>query len=122
MGVDHTPKLIVGFQLDTEAIDNWLEEHDIEDPYEINEWLSENHKECGIHFSSYGNNYSDKKEYYLVFFDSDELDDGLTIKDLLKIDDKSLNNMKMVYQLLTGEELKCDTVHDIPVNVVLYVW
>ena len=131
MGVDYDAKLIIGFELDSEKVEQWMKEHGIEDSYDINELLKEKFPEIpekicksgyrsstwSIYIVRYGNNYNGDCEYFLTFYEGG----SFKIKDI-DITPEMLDIAKKVYKEIIEEEVDCPTVSDIEIFSVLYVW
>lgn len=120
MGIDYTPVLIVGFNLESEDVQKWMSSKNIEDPYEINMTLNNIYPELSkmaLFVVGAGDQYSGESEFYLSFFDGDT-----KISNIKKITEEHLQLAKKVYNDLTGKELECSCVDDIEIYAVLHVW
>ena len=133
MGVDYDAKLIIGFELDSEKVKDWMSKYDIEDEDELNSKLKEKFPEipekiyknnaiksstASIYIVRYGNNYSDQIEYFLTFYES-----GIKIKDIEQITPELFEIAKKVYRDIEGTDLvECSSIKDIPIFATLYVW
>jgi predicted ester cyclase len=121
------PKLIVGFDLDTDKVKAWMEEHKIDNPSKINEYIQEkfpeiprNSPDWSIYISYYGNRISNEVYYYLRFNNHQ----SFKIKDI-SITTEMLSTAKKVIKELTNEEIDCPTIQDIPIFsrwYLLYEW
>ena len=133
MGVDYDAELIVGFSLDEDKIKQWMDKHNIDDYSDIDKVLKTKFPEIpekvlihpgqlysgslSLYVVRYGNEYSGENNYYLSFYRC-----ATDIKGIKAITENHLNLAKKVYKELTDDDLKCDSVDDVEVFPVLYIW
>lgn len=126
MGVDYDSKLVIGFGLDEDKINDWMSKNHIDSVDEINEILEklysdipkkENSKSLSLYVIKAGNVYSDYTEYYLTFFNCET-----NIGCIKNIKEEHLEMAKKIYKLIIEKELECEKVDDINVFSVSYIW
>jgi hypothetical protein len=120
MGIDHEPKLIIGFRLDIIKVKKWMKKHGIDDCSDIDEMKEKiPNLNIGLGITMAGNLYSREIEYFLTFYTEQSF---ITVKDIKNITEDQLNLAKKVFKEIENDELECENVDDIPIFSTLYVW
>ncbi len=132
MGIDYDTELIIGFELDPEKIEQWMIDHDIKYPDDINDLLKEKFPEIpekirkatgfrsstwSIYIVCYGDNCFGEMAYFLTFYEGG----SFTSKDIA-ITPELLTLGKKVYKELMDEELECVNPDNIRIFPTLHVW
>lgn len=130
MGIQYNTELIIGFELDSDLVEKWMQKHKIDDPYYLNDKLSEifpeipqkdknifRSRSLSVYIMTCQNAYEGEMEYYLSFYEKGHC----TIREINKIDHNLLTIAKKVYKDITDKELECETTSDIPIYSVLSV-
>jgi hypothetical protein len=135
MGIDYQPKLIIGFPLNDIKVQEWMNKHDCEDCYDINEILKEKYPEISdskivdldivddsdqnlsIYVTISGNHYSGEVEYFLTFYIEE-----LNVRGIKNITEDLLNLAKKIFKEIENDELECKTIDDIPIFSTLHIY
>lgn len=126
MGVDYDSRLIIGAFIESDLVKKWLKLNNLEnDTDDINKFLrtmpknQKNDKENYVYMIRAGNSYNSSYEYYISFFDRNDL---VTIGDIKSINETQLEIMRTIYSKITSYELEYESVDEVEVYSVIYIW
>lgn len=132
MGIQYDTKLIIGFELDSDSVQKWISENQVEDHYLFNKKLREKYPEIpdqtrkpglivstnlSVYVIKCTEYYESDPQYYLSFYEHGYC----TIKQINEITTEHLNLAKKVYKEITNKELECNNMSDIRIFSALDV-